>query len=320
MKKPVVFMFSGQGSQYFHMGKELYENHPRFKLWMDHCDEILLPLIGTSLVDVLYKKDNKTEAFDQILFTNPALLCVEFSLARVLMEMGIQPDYLLGYSLGEFSAAVISGAISLEDGIQLTVDYAKLLESKSEPAAMLAIISSDELAKESPELLERCWITGKNFDSNFVVSGLTEDILNLQKVLGEKNIVSQKLPVNYGFHTSLMDPIKQEFKSLVSGINVFPMRIPTISSLTSSEINDIDDDYLWNVVRQPVEFEKTIISMLDRGDFIFVDVGPSGSLATFVKYLLPENSQSLYLEAINQFGKNLSTINKLKSELITGVC
>jgi len=65
-------MFSGQGSQYFHMGKDLYENHPRFKLWMDHCDDMAKPLIQNSLIDILYKQNNKSDIFDKILHTNPA--------------------------------------------------------------------------------------------------------------------------------------------------------------------------------------------------------------------------------------------------------
>ncbi|NQZ12186.1 MAG: acyltransferase domain-containing protein, partial [Algicola sp.] len=122
MKKPIVFMFSGQGAQYYHMGKELYECHPRFALWMDHCDEIVEPLIGTSLIDILYDESvTKGDPFDRVLYTNPALLCIQYSLSRVLMEMDIQPDYLLGYSLGEFTAAVVSGVMSLEEGLELLV-------------------------------------------------------------------------------------------------------------------------------------------------------------------------------------------------------
>src|SRR3954471_5340073 len=105
MKKQIIFMFSGQGSQYYQMGKELYEKNAQFKHWMDHCDEIVSPLIQTSLIEVLYRGKGKSESFDNILYTNPALLCVEYSLFKVLNSMGVQPDFLLGYSLGEIIAA-----------------------------------------------------------------------------------------------------------------------------------------------------------------------------------------------------------------------
>lgn len=319
-------MFSGQGSQYYQMGKELYQNHARFKLWMDHCDEIVHPLIQTSLIEVLYQEqNNKSEPFDQILYTNPALLCIEYSLARLLMEMNIQPDYLLGYSLGEITASVVSGVFSLEEGIQLVVDYAKLLEKEAQAAGMLAIIESADIMTQFPELFQKCWLTGKNFQNNFVVSGLSEDIQHLQAALNQKNMISQKLPVNYGFHTELMDPHEKQFKQLVRRIHLSSIGIPIISSLKAEKIQEVTEDYLWEVTRYPVEFEKTICSMLqaegrpgipdDKEGTIFIDVGPSGTLATFVKYLLPSNSNSLHLEVINPFGKDCNSIEKLRISL-----
>src|SRR5688500_6161604 len=135
--KRIIVMFSGQGSQYYQMGKELYEKNRQFRYSMDLCDEMVSPLIRASLTDVLYRGKGKGESFDNILYTNPALLCVEYSLFSVLSGMGIQPDYIMGYSLGELTASVVSGAISLEDGIQLAVDTARLAEEKTLPAEML---------------------------------------------------------------------------------------------------------------------------------------------------------------------------------------
>ncbi len=309
-------MFSGQGSQYYEMGRELYLHHSRFKLWMDHCNSIVSPLIGASLVDIIYNEQvNKSEPFDQIVYTNPALLCIEYSLARILMEMSVQPDYLLGYSLGEITASVVSGAVSLEEGIQWVVDYAKLLQKDSRPAGMLAIIESVDIMSRYPDLFQNCWLTGKNFQSNFVVGGLSDDIQDLQAALNQKNMISQRLPVNYGFHTPLMDSLEDEVKQLFQRLNLSPIEIPVISSQIAEEIFEFGDNYLWDVVRRPVEFEKTINSMLQNGDYIFIDVGPSGSLSTFVKYLLPPGSNSQHFEVINQFGKDLNSIEKLETAL-----
>jgi len=96
------------------------------------------------------------------LYTNPALLCIEYSLTQLLMEMNIQPDYLLGYSLGEITASVILSTVSLEEGIQLVVDYAKLLEKEAQAAGMLAIIESIDIMNQFPDLFQNCWLTGKN--------------------------------------------------------------------------------------------------------------------------------------------------------------
>lgn len=316
MQKPVVFMYSGQGSQYFQMGAELYQTHPRFRLWMDHCDEMVEPLIGTSLMDIIYQQADLTQAFDNIVHTNPALLSIEFSLTRVLLEMGLQPDYLLGYSLGEFTAAAVAGAIPLEDALTFLIDYGRLLQSHSPPAGMLAIIASEQqLLQQQPQLFKNCWVTARNFDKNFVISGLHKDIERVQQTLTADKIMCQRLPVNYGFHTEIMDPLQADFKAMMARVYPAEVNIPTVSCFTQAPIDAVSADYFWDVIRYPIEFSKTISAMLAKDDFLFIDVGPSGSLATFVKYLLPSSSESQYLEMINQFGKNNDSITKLRKQL-----
>lgn len=317
MKKPIVFMFSGQGSQYFQMGQELYEKHPRFKLWMDHCDELTRAFIPVSIIEVIYKSGKKAEPFDRLLYTNPALLSIEYSLARILMEMDIRPDYLLGYSLGEITASVVSGAVTLREGLEFVVEYAQLLEESSPPAGMLAILAPVDIIDQFSEDFKHCWLTGKNFQSNFVVSGLIEDIKNLQSTLTQKNILSQILPVNYGFHTPLMDPIVEQVRSLAHRINFLPIRIPIISSLYAEILKEVSNDYFWEVTRYPVQFDKTISTTLRKEDCIFIDVGPSGTLATFVKYLLPSGASSSHFELMNQFGKDIASLEKLRTNIAT---
>ncbi len=134
MPKPIVFMFSGQGSQYYHMGKELYQRHAGFKRWMDHCDEIAAPLIDASLIEVIFYAADKRQDFDRLLYSNPALLCFEYSLAQVLLDMDVKPDLLLGYSLGDITSSVLAGNMVLEEGIRFVVEMAKLFEAKSPPA------------------------------------------------------------------------------------------------------------------------------------------------------------------------------------------
>jgi acyl transferase domain-containing protein len=310
-------MFSGQGSQYYQMGKELYENHTQFRYWMDHCNEIVQPIIKTSLIDVLYREKGKSESFDNILYSNPALLCVEYSLFNVLKGMDIQPDFLLGYSLGEMIASVVSDAISLEDGIKLTVDIARLAEENTQTAGMLAIVESRTIMSEYPDLFRHCWLTGRNFQANFVVGGLPHTIQQLQRELNKKNITSQILPVKYGFHTELIDSIELSCKQLFRKIKMSSSKVPIISSLKTEIIQELNEDHLWEVIRYPVNFEQTVSEILKTGDYIFIDSGPSGTLATCVKYMLPSNSGSTSLQVMNQFGRDMSSIEKLKTCLFT---
>lgn len=314
MCKPIVFMFSGQGSQYYQMGKELYEKHPRFKLWMDHCDSIAFPLLGRSLVEIIYSSE-KVVPFDEICYSNPALLSIEFSLAKILMEAKIQPDILLGYSLGELTAQVTSGAVSLNDGIRFSIEIAELIKQESPNAGMLAVIDSADIISQYPKLFESCWLTAKNFENNFVVGGIRKDIEQLHRELLKKKIVNQILPVNYGFHTQLMEPLKNKMLKLCKSLVYCPSRIPTYSSLGPNLQVKLSEEHIWQVFRYQVDFSGAINSLLDKGEHIFIDVGPSGTLATFVKYLMKPNSSSQFFEVVNQFGRDLNSLHKLTQNI-----
>src|SRR6266404_8409287 len=119
MHKPTVFMFSGQGSHYFQMGRALYESNPVFAHWLDRMDKVVHDLTGRSVLTVLYGERSKAEPFVDITATHPAIFMVEYALAQALMEKGVVPDYTLGTSLGSFAAASVSGCLSMEDALSL---------------------------------------------------------------------------------------------------------------------------------------------------------------------------------------------------------
>jgi bacillaene synthase trans-acting acyltransferase len=310
MDKKNVFMFSGQGSQYYRMGKELYENHKIFKYWMDTCNEIVAPLIQTSLTEIIYDKDKKGEAFDRVLYTNPSLLSIQYSMFHVLKDMGIHPDFLMGYSLGEITASMVSEVMTLEDGLSLSVDMARLVEEKTPQATMLAIMAEKQIIADDPGFFTDCWLIATNFSGSFVMCGLPDDIKLLQNMLREKGITTQLLPVNYGFHTPLIDDLENQFKQRVKEINLSVAKIPIISSKESGVINELTYDYFWEIIRYPVNFERTVKNTIKNKDYVFIDLGPSGSLATSVKYILDSNSGSVPLQILNQYGKNLDALEK----------
>lgn len=305
-------MFSGQSSQYHQMGRELYDRHPRFRVWMEHCDEIAAPLIGCSLCDVLYRDGDKSVPFDRLLHTNPALISFEYSLARVLMEAGATPDYLLGYSLGELSAAIVGGALTIEQGIGFAVEFARLIESESPPATMLAVIDAPDIETRYADRLAGCWVAVRNFDRHLVVTGPIDVVQRLRDALAHDGVLLQVLAVNYGFHTEMLQPLEARFMALAAKHDFEALRIPVVSC-RDGELYDSKTDTdswqrrLWATFRQPVAFDATVRRLLDGGDFHFLDVGPSGTLATFVKYLLPAGSASMFDDVINPFGRDRQT-------------
>lgn len=312
MHLPVVFMFSGQGSQYHQMGRELYERHPRFQMWMHHCDEIVEPLIGRSLCGILYGDDDKSRPFDRLLHTNPALIALEYSLAKILTEAGAKPAYVLGYSLGELSAAIVGGALTLEQGLRFAVEYAGHVEAISPPAQMLAVINAPDLARTHADLIDGCWVTARNFDQHLVVTGPVANVQRLREALAREGVLHQVLAVNYGFHTEMQQPLESTFLQMAHRLDFKPLRIPFVSCCDGT-IYDRDTDpglwpqRLWTTFRHPVAFDATVRALLQRGDFHFVDVGPSGTLSTFVKYLLPVGSDTSFGDVINPFGRDVQT-------------
>jgi bacillaene synthase trans-acting acyltransferase len=137
--------------------------------------------------------------------------------------------------------------------------------------------------------------------------------------LTQDGVVHQILAVNYGFHTEMQQPLESRFMALARNLDFDPLRIPMISCLDGAVYDSSTDtegwqERLWATFRHPVAFDTTIRGLLDRGDFHFLDVGPSGTLATFVKYLLPAGSASMFNNVINPFGRDIQTYgNALRS-------
>jgi bacillaene synthase trans-acting acyltransferase len=143
MSKPIVFMFSGQGSQYYHMGKELFNKNAAFRKSMLKIDSIIFQYIGKSIVNEIYNPyKNLNNKFDCLLYTHPAIFMLEYSLYQVLLEKEIVPDYLLGSSLGEFTCTAILGLMSLEDIIECVVKQPMILEKYCSKGSMLAILNN----------------------------------------------------------------------------------------------------------------------------------------------------------------------------------
>ena len=313
--RPTVFMYSGQGSQYFHMSRELYEQHPRYRLWLDHCDDIAFPVLGTSVVDTLFAPDRrKSDPFDSLADSNAALLCVEYSLTRVIQEMGYQPDLLVGYSLGEITAAVVAEALPLEDALSFAVDFARMLAERTPPAGMLAVLCPEDILRSHAGLFADCWVTGRNFNGNFVVSGRVEAVAQLEEALGRESVVCQRLPVNYGVHTPLIGPVEDQVRALLGSASFAPPKIPMVSSASTDRVVELTADGIWAAMRRPVDFARTIDKITADGDATFVDLGPSATLATFVKYILPPGSGSTQVHTINRFGQDLSSLREFQAQ------
>lgn len=309
MTSPIVFMYSGQGAQYYHMGKQLFETDDTFSTWFRRCDEIVAPQIGASLEDLIYRERNdKYAPFERTLYTHPAIVAFSYSLTKCVMARGIQPDILLGYSLGECICAIIAGATSLENGLTMIVNQAKALESDTEPAGMMAVLHHPGIMEHRPDLFSGTWLAGHNFDGHFVVTGRRPALEKIEQALRNDGITTQILPVTHGFHSPLVAPIEAQCKAVN---DLAPFKIPVVSTFNKGRLHALTGDHIYNVLRNPVLFYETVQTLEAGNSYTYIDLGPAGTLSTFIKYALPPDSRSLALTCVNQFGRDRITMDKM---------
>ena len=311
MGKSVVFMFSGQGSQYYQMGRELFEHHPVFRKWMLRLNDVVVGLIGESVVDQVYAR-RPVEQFNRTLYSHPAIFMVEYSLAQTLMESGISPDYVLGTSLGEFASAALADVMKAEELLEVIVKQAEYFETYCEPGGMIAIIHDAQLYHEVPLIRENSELASVNYDEHFVISGQDGRLREIIRYLKQRKILHQSLPVTYGFHSSYIDPAAVAFKNYVFRRSYQLPRKPFISSLHGASMEKISHDYFWDVVRMPIQFSKAIQKLESGADTIYLDLGPGGTLANFAKRNMTDQSNSRSYTIITPFHQELKNLLKIK--------
>jgi len=307
----VVFMFSGQGSQYFQMGKELFEKNDTFRRWMVRLDEIARRCSGQSVIDTLYSDAHrKSDPFDRTLSTHPAIFMMEYSLAQTLMERGVRPDVVLGASLGSFAAAAVAGFLDVEDALSAVIRQATAFEEWCEPGGMIAILADPALFAEE---FFRCRseLAAINFSSHFVVTAKRPDLAMIEAELKSRTIAYQRLPVSFAFHSKWIDEAKAPFVSSMRSVARKQNRLPLVCCDQTATVAELSDDYLWNVVRRPIRLLETIARLEREGARRYIDSGPAGTLATFLKYGLPAATTSTVQSILTPYGfdqKNLAAV------------
>ena len=310
MRGETVFMFSGQGSQYFQMGRELHLENATFRRWMARLDEIARPLVGESIVSAIYAENRgKGDRFDRTLLTHPAIFMVEYALAQTLIEAGVTPDVVLGVSLGSFVAASLAESLTVDDALAAVIAQAKILEERCERGGMLAVLHDPKLYDD--DVLRQSELAAINFASHFVVSAPDAALGTIEALLRQRNIAHQRLPVSFPFHSRWIEGAQQPFLAAMQMLRPRAPRLPIACAERATSVTQIDGDYFWGVVRRPMRFRETIARLEAEGPRRYIDVGPSGTLATFLRYGILGDSRSSAHPILTPFGgdrKNLSAL------------
>ncbi|BBM86752.1 type I polyketide synthase [Candidatus Uabimicrobium amorphum] len=274
----VAFLFTGQGSQYPDMGKELYNSCPVFRRYMDKCDAILQEEIGESLLNILYGDDEeKQQLIHHTKYTQPALFCIEYSLAQMWISWGVEPHMVLGHSVGEYTAACVAKIFDLQSGLKLIAKRAQLMNALPQNGGMVSIYATKEQVAEllKPFAVDVAAINGPK---STVVSGEKEQLQNLQQKLDEEKIRYQVLQVSHAFHSRLMDSILDEFSSVANNINYAFPEIAIVSNVTGeiAEAETISNGVYWTKhIREAVNFAKSMETLQEQKCNVLVEVGPT---------------------------------------------
>lgn len=285
----VLMVFSGQGSQYAQMGKELYKKSASFRQDMDLCDRLMQPILGYSILKCIFDGE---QDLNQTVNTQPALFALEVSLARLWMQFGGKIDGVIGHSVGEYAAAVVSGVMSLEDAAVMIAHRGKLMQSLPLDGGMLAVFTGlNELKQILDTTGLEVSIATSNSASSQVLSGLKSELEKARKVLDQKGIDSKELVVSHAFHSELMDPILEDFRKIASKANFKKPEIPFFTNVTGDQAPELisTPDYWVRQIREAVLFHDAVQVALQDGFTTIIEAGPKSTLVNLVKRIVRES-------------------------------
>ena len=287
-ERRAVFLFPGQGAQHPAMGAALYRDEAQARRWIDRCADSLEPSLGLDLRRLLgigLADGEEAPPLDRTALAQPALFTLEYALARLWMSWGVEPEALLGHSLGEYVAACLAGVMDLDDALALVAERGRLMDALP-PGAMLAVPLAPDAVEQRLTGRPGLALAAVNGPERCVVSGEPDAIAAFEDALAADDVPSRRLATSHAFHSPMMDGVLEPFRAAVSRVELRPPRIPIVSNVTGTWLRDdqaVDPDYWVRHLRQPVLFAPGLAELVAEPRRAFLEVGPGRTLCRLAR-------------------------------------
>ena len=300
---PVVFVFTGMGPQWFGMGQTLYHTAPGFREALDRFDGLFTAISGWSVRDRMFD-GSPGEPITDVETAQPANMALQWALASWWRSLGIEPELVIGHSVGEIAGACVAGALTLEDGVRVIYERSRLQKDMQGRGEMLAVgVSREESERIIEPFGDRLSIAAVNSPLSVTISGEMAAIDRLQSKIEDQNLFCRKLNTGVAYHGGQMDGIRDEFLASLADLSPAKRRVPLLSTVTGALIEgaEVTADHWWRNMRNPVVFDRVFERLPDTGDLLFIQVGPHPVLSTAIY----EN-----LAHLNRSGQALPTLRR----------
>lgn len=313
-----VFVYTGNGCQWFGMGRDLLSTSPTFADTVARVDEHFLPIAGFSLLDVLARSDDPALLEDTVV-AQPALFAIQVGITAWLDEAGITPTAVVGHSVGEVAAGWACGALSLAEAVTVIAHRSRLQGKIRHQGGMTAVsCSADTIATwlAQPRFAEIS-LAGDNSEGNVTLAGPLPALAELEDALRAAGHRYLRLALDYPFHSPLLDGLKTPLLEALADLDGSIPRLPMISTVEGGETHrPLGADYWWQNLRAPVRFRQAIESLIDRGDSVLVEIGAHPLLKRYIEEQCRlRGHQVLHIATLTRQGRALDELTEARARL-----
>jgi acyl transferase domain-containing protein/acyl carrier protein len=276
-QRKLVFVFPGQGSQWFGMGRRLLEQEAVFREVIERCDRAMRPYGDWSLLAELTVTDAARSRLNEVDIIQPALFAIEIALAALWRSWGIEPQAVVGHSLGEVAAAYVAGALSLDDAVRVICHRSRLFKRTIGQGAMAAVeLSIEEARRVLVGFEDRVSIAVSNGPTSTVLSGDPAALAAMLDSLQRRDIFCRMVKVDFASHSPQMEPLRADLLQALEGLQPRAESLPIYSTVTGQIIHGLEFDTLYwaRNMREPVLFSTAVQRLVEDGHDIFLEISP----------------------------------------------